>query len=183
MKVLCIISAILAMSALTRTQEASKDGIIQKAPSNVVNCNCQCDNYTYTNHKGQIQGNCKSADQTYGLWCYVDRQDDCSDIRYSRDRVDSYGNKRKWSYQACSTPALNSYECRNGNYGNGNTSGGGRRPNRPNRPNRRPNNNRPGNQGLGNTGSLGELLGLGVRDGAANAEAPKKANTDGLQFQ
>eukprot|EP00095_Tigriopus_kingsejongensis_P002849 snap_masked-scaffold442_size170051-processed-gene-0.6 protein:Tk02849 transcript:snap_masked-scaffold442_size170051-processed-gene-0.6-mRNA-1 annotation:"hypothetical protein TcasGA2_TC007259" len=67
MKVFCILATVLALTALTQAQaEADAEdtvgtksfGVIQKAPSNRVSCNCQCDNYTYKGDDNRIHGNC-----------------------------------------------------------------------------------------------------------------------------
>merc|ERR1712024_367187 len=62
-----------------------------------------------------LQGNCKSSDGTRGRWCYVEGFA-CDDIQYSKSRRDQYGQLRKWSYQACSTPAPGTGKC---GYGGG----------------------------------------------------------------
>merc|ERR1712110_431340 len=72
-----------------------------------------------------IQGNCKSSDGTRGRWCYVD-SNSCDDVQYSKNRRDQYGQLRKWSYQACSTPAPGTGRCAyGGGYGSGYGSGSG----------------------------------------------------------
>merc|ERR1712241_1208715 len=122
-----------------------------KAPSPFENYGCQCDNYTWQDTYGKIQGNCKSSDTTRGRWCYVRSGNSCNDIQYSKNRRDSYGQLRQWSYEACATPAPGyggGNGCRHGggcgasygsgfNYGSGSNYGGGyNRPSRPYRPNR-----------------------------------------------
>merc|ERR1711884_481053 len=76
-----------------------------KAASPYENYGCQCDRYTWVDTYGKIQGNCKSSDSTRGRWCYVQPGNTCSDIQYSKNRRDSYGRLRQWSYEACATPA------------------------------------------------------------------------------
>merc|ERR1711915_868788 len=72
------------------------------------NCYCQCSSFTYRNSYGKLHGNCKSS-WNGAQWCYIDeRYNDCQDIANSS----KFGGKR-WSYEACATPALNSYQCRN----------------------------------------------------------------------
>merc|ERR1712027_74150 len=113
-----------------------KSDIGVKAPSPYENCNCQCHHYTWQDTYGKIQGNCKSSDGTRGRWCYVEGFA-CDDIQYSKSRRDQYGQLRKWSYQACSTPAPGTGRCAyGGGYGNGFNSdyNNNYRPNRPNRP-------------------------------------------------
>merc|ERR1711879_907292 len=87
------------------------------------NCNCQCHHYTWQDTYGKIQGNCKSSDGTRGRWCYVEGFA-CDDIQYSKRRRDQFGQLRKWSYQACSTPAPGTGRCAyGGGYGNDFNSG------------------------------------------------------------
>eukprot|EP00095_Tigriopus_kingsejongensis_P001607 maker-scaffold381_size190066-snap-gene-0.30 protein:Tk01607 transcript:maker-scaffold381_size190066-snap-gene-0.30-mRNA-1 annotation:"hypothetical protein AN3340.2" len=196
MKVFCILSTVLALTALTQAQDEAEDGvdtksveILQKAPSNQVSCNCQCDNYTYKGGDNQIHGNCFSADQTKAKWCYVDQYSgECDDIQYSKNRRDSHGNLRKWSYQACSTPERASHQCRNNGSFNSVINNNSNRPGR--RPTRRPNHNRPGNSNY-NSGSLLASAGPGVRDAAADVEDVVNTSdledaadsSDAIQFQ
>merc|ERR1712210_334390 len=102
---------LLALAACVMGSPQRKN-IAVKAPSPIENCNCQCDHYTWQDTYGAVQGNCKSSDSTRGRWCYV-RGNSCNDIKYSKDRRDNYGQLRKWSYQACATPAIG------GGYGGG----------------------------------------------------------------
>eukprot|EP00095_Tigriopus_kingsejongensis_P002847 maker-scaffold442_size170051-snap-gene-0.25 protein:Tk02847 transcript:maker-scaffold442_size170051-snap-gene-0.25-mRNA-1 annotation:"hypothetical protein DAPPUDRAFT_59257" len=76
MKVFCILATVLALTALTQAQaEADAEdtvgtksfGVIQKAPSNRVSCNCQCDNYTYKGDDNRIHGNCFTATKDNAL--------------------------------------------------------------------------------------------------------------------
>merc|ERR1739836_276442 len=117
-----------------------------KAPSPFENYGCQCDNYTWQDTYGKIQGNCKSSDSTRGRWCYVQPGNTCGDIQYSKNRRDSYGRLRQWSYEACATPAPG-YGGGNGcgNLRHGGGCGGGYYNNKPGYNNNRPvyNNNRP----------------------------------------
>ena len=65
------------------------------------------------------QGNCRSSDATGGRWCYV-QGFYCDDIQFSQSRRDEFGELRKWSYQACSTPAPGTGRCAfNGGHGGG----------------------------------------------------------------
>merc|ERR1712027_242206 len=157
-----IMFALMAVTACVLGSPQRKK-ISVKAPSPFENYGCQCDNYTWQDTYGKIQGNCKSSDTTRGRWCYVRSGNSCNDIQYSKNRRDSYGQLRQWSYEACATPAP-SYGggngCRHGggcggsygsgsnyasgssygsgsNYGSGANYGGGyNRPSRPYRPNR-----------------------------------------------
>merc|ERR1712226_1629295 len=108
----------VAVSAMAAPQD-KKGNIGVKAPSPYENCNCQCHHYTWQDTYGKIQGNCKSSDGTRGRWCYVD-SNSCDDLQYSKNRRDQYGQLRKWSYQACSTPAPGTGRCAySGGYDNG----------------------------------------------------------------
>merc|ERR1711936_313179 len=86
-----------------------------KAASTYVNCDCQCSSLTFQDKFGRIQGNCKSADNTGALWCYVDSRSPCLDkqrsVRFSQ-------SGHAWSYQACSTPPRHSAQC--SGFGSGN---------------------------------------------------------------
>ena len=87
---------------------AASDSInnLTRAASRQVNCNCQCSSITFLDRYGQINGNCRSADSTGALWCYVDpRYSQCVDLRQSV-RTTSL-----WSYQACATPEIYSAQC------------------------------------------------------------------------
>merc|ERR1712242_51970 len=95
----CVI-ALAAMATSQITQYA-------EAPASDEDCFCQCSRLTFQDKYGRTQGNCKRADHTGAKWCYVDP-------RYSRACRDLKRSKRfsdKWSYQACSTPSLDSYIC------------------------------------------------------------------------
>ena len=67
---------------------------------------------------------CSRTDRTGAVWCYVDPYyNRCSDLQRS-ERFNKY-----WSYEACATPALNSYQCSGGgnqfwNGGSGGYTGG-----------------------------------------------------------
>merc|ERR1711992_114326 len=67
---------------------------------------CRCNSYTWVNNNGQIQGNCQST-RNRGRWCYVNRGNSCRDIQLDRNRRDSRGRRRQWSYEACA-PATGS---------------------------------------------------------------------------
>merc|ERR1711953_956134 len=115
----------VAVSVTVAAPQDKKGGIGVKAPSPYENCNCQCHHYTWQDTYGAIQGNCKSSDGTRGRWRYVD-SNSCDDLQYSKNRRDQYGQLRKWSYQACSTPAPGTGRCAyGGGYGSGYGSGSG----------------------------------------------------------
>merc|ERR1712141_808588 len=105
-----------------------------RAPSTYQNCNCQCDSYTWSDGN-YIRGNCRSEaklpgpSQATGLFCYISGSALCScrDVQRSNSVVDSYGNLRYYSFEACTTPPRNqctnygwgSYGGNGGNYGDG----------------------------------------------------------------
>merc|ERR1712119_52661 len=105
-----------------------------RAPSTYQNCNCQCDSYTWSDGN-YIRGNCRSKaklpgpSQATGLFCYISGSALCScrDVQRSSSVVDSYGNLRYYSFEACTTPPRNqctnygwgSYGGNGGNYGDG----------------------------------------------------------------
>merc|ERR1712098_273434 len=90
-----------------------------RAASTLVNCGCQCSSLTFLDSWYNIHGNCQRADQTGALWCYVDSShySSCEDLQPS---VRFPHNP--WSYQACATPQVSSYECQA--YGTGGTGSG-----------------------------------------------------------
>merc|ERR1711862_364928 len=105
-----------------------------RAPSTYQNCNCQCDSYTWSDGN-YIRGNCRSKaklpgpSQATGLFCYISGSALCScrDVQRSNSVVNSYGNLRYYSFEACTTPPRNqctnygwgSYGGNGGNYGDG----------------------------------------------------------------
>merc|ERR1711899_73903 len=99
-----------------------------RAPSTYQNCNCQCDSYTWSDGN-YIRGNCRSKaklpgpSQATGLFCYISGSALCScrDVQRSNSVVDSYGNLRYYSFEACTTPPRNQYT----NYGWGSYGGNG----------------------------------------------------------
>merc|ERR1711955_76454 len=79
-----------------------------KAASYRVNCGCQCSDLTFRDKYNRIQGNCKTADNTGGQWCYTEYGSTCED----QQRSTRFGRQGKtWSYQACSTPSIYSAQC------------------------------------------------------------------------
>ena len=142
MKATFIVGALLALFALAHceddvsfgedTTEAAPEGsgdadvtevnlAAGRAASRQVNCNCQCSSITFLDKYGQINGNCRTADNSGALWCYVDpRYSQCADLRRST-RTSSL-----WSYQACATPDIYSAQCGGGYLpSNGNGFGSG----------------------------------------------------------
>merc|ERR1712210_84984 len=103
-KYTCIMFSLMAVTAcVLGSPQRRKIGV--KAPSPFENYGCQCDNYTWLDTYGKVQGNCKSSDTTRGRWCYVRFGNTCNDIQYSKNRRDNSGQLRQWSYEACATPA------------------------------------------------------------------------------
>merc|ERR1711884_144316 len=91
---------VIALAAMV-TAQVFKD---EAAPSG-ENCYCQCSDLTYQDRFGRTHGNCKSTKRG-ARWCYVKPHlSDCHDLQKST-RFNA-----QWSYQACSTPGLNSPEC------------------------------------------------------------------------
>lgn len=84
--------------------------VSSRAASRSANCMCQCSSLTYVDYKGQIQGNCKSVDDSGARWCFVDpRYAQCIDLgKWNRHPSQS------WSYEACATPELTSPACSQG---------------------------------------------------------------------
>jgi len=79
-----------------------------KAASNLINCGCQCSSLTFVDSAGQVQGNCRTVDSTGARWCYTSHGSTCQDLTTST-RFPS----NPWSYEACATPPLGSYQCPN----------------------------------------------------------------------
>jgi hypothetical protein len=122
MQIYCLVLLATVAYAIDTVDVESKGVISQKAPSSFQNCNCQCSHYTWRDSYGKKQGNCRSSDNTGAQWCYTN-SNSCTDLKYSKNRRDSYGSVRRWSYQACSTPSRRSNKC--SNYGNGGGFGQG----------------------------------------------------------
>merc|ERR1719190_295860 len=101
-------SLILSLSLVLLTQAKSVEVSADlKAASPFVNCGCQCSSLTFRDSGNQVQGNCRTVDGTGSQWCYVDLSTStCQDIGLSQ-RFPRHG----WSYEACATPTLQSYEC------------------------------------------------------------------------
>merc|ERR1712018_734670 len=98
-----------------------------RAPSDYLNCNCQCDSYTWSDGK-YTRGNCKSKAKlpgkytsATGLFCYVSGSALCScrDVQVSKSVTDSYGRPRYYSFEACTTPPRNRCNNYGSNFGDG----------------------------------------------------------------
>jgi len=109
-----LLVVVLAVLSVCLAEELTIDG---RAASNRVNCGCQCNNLTFKDKYNRLQGNCKIADETGAIWCYVDQGSSCQD----QSRSVRFGHKN-WSYEACATPSLDrpSSICYRGNYQNQN---------------------------------------------------------------
>merc|ERR1711997_324198 len=138
MKLLVILVSFLVSISLAQDVVNEKAGnsikVDTRAPSDYQNCNCQCDSYTWSDGN-YIRGNCRSkaklpgTSQATGLFCYISGSALCScrDVQRSNSVVDSYGNLRYYSFEACTTPPRNqctnygwgSYGGNGGNYGDG----------------------------------------------------------------
>merc|ERR1711997_231030 len=138
MKLLVILVSFLVSISLAQDVVNEKAGnsikVDTRAPSDYQNCNCQCDSYTWSDGN-YIRGNCRSKaklpgpSQATGLFCYISGSALCScrDVQRSNSVVDSYGNLRYYSFEACTTPPRNqctnygwgSYGGNGGNYGDG----------------------------------------------------------------
>merc|ERR1712018_1566 len=95
--------------------------VVNRAPSDYQNCDCQCNSDKWTDGNG-IKGNCLSPDRTGAHFCYVSGRALCScrDIQVSSFLKDNNGRFKYYSYEACATPRRN--QCTNhglGNYGDG----------------------------------------------------------------
>ena len=79
-----------------------------KAASPLTNCGCQCSSLTFVDSAGHVQGNCRSVDSTGARWCYIDPSygSSCQDLTPS-----ARFPANPWSYEACATPTIGSYEC------------------------------------------------------------------------
>merc|ERR1711872_133987 len=84
---------------------------LAEAPTTSDDCLCQCASTIYLDQSRTLQGNCKSADPTERIWCYI-RGDDTIEAC-----GDSFGFDNRYglfkSYRACTTPEPNSEECIN----------------------------------------------------------------------
>merc|ERR1712106_361689 len=95
---------------LTLAEAKPQDG--DRAPSTVVNCECQCSNLIWIDEDGKIHGNCKSANNG-AQWCFAVGGDgsSCSDLQ-TTVQMGPYPNPpNAWSHEACATPAIGSAEC------------------------------------------------------------------------
>jgi len=145
-------------SKLNVKNKGGKIDVVVRAPSTCLNCDCQCDSYTWADERGNRYGNCLRPDNTNAKFCYVSGRalNACKDIQKSEYRKDSFhtgGRHKYYSYEACSTPPKQQcyQQQQYGNYqncgdGDGGFNGGGypnnNRPQYPNNPSY-PNNNRP----------------------------------------
>merc|ERR1711983_472889 len=102
-----MMSKIVSMMTLVSSLSASPVNVEStKAASPYVNLGCQCSSLTFVDQYGTVQGNCRSADSTGALWCYVDSaySSSCQDLRFSA----RFPNN-PWSYEACATPPPPAY--------------------------------------------------------------------------
>merc|ERR1712018_897421 len=97
--------ATLALASCSPLEKVSSD---LKAASPLTNCGCQCSSLTFVDSAGHVQGNCRSVDSTGAKWCYIDPSygSSCQDLTPS-----ARFPANPWSYEACATPTIGSYEC------------------------------------------------------------------------
>merc|ERR1712107_782798 len=97
--------ATLALVSCSPVEVVSSD---LKAASPLTNCGCQCSSLTFVDSAGHVQGNCKSVDSTGARWCHIDPSygTSCQDLTPS-----ARFPANPWSYEACATPTIGSYEC------------------------------------------------------------------------
>merc|ERR1719410_2812114 len=116
----------LAQDVVNEDKKSSID-VAVRAPSDYLNCNCQCDSYTWSDGK-YTRGNCKSKAKlpgkytsATGLFCYVSGSALCScrDVQVSKSVTDSYGRPRYYSFEACTTPPRNRSNSYGSNFGDG----------------------------------------------------------------
>merc|ERR1712018_957718 len=116
----------LAQDVVNEDKKSSID-VAVRAPSDYLNCNCQCDSYTWSDGK-YTRGNCKSKAKlpgkytsATGLFCYVSGSALCScrDVQVSKSVTDSYGRPRYYSFEACTTPPRNRCNSYGSNFGDG----------------------------------------------------------------
>merc|ERR1711994_98321 len=101
MKMIVLISGLVAAATAV---DVKKD-VGLKAASPYTNYGCQCDSLTFTDGR-QTHGNCFSTDKTGAKWCYLPQSGStCTDSR-SGGFYSTRFPGRKWSYEACATPAV-----------------------------------------------------------------------------
>merc|ERR1712211_151162 len=94
-----MMSKIVSMMTLVSSLSAAPVNVEStKAASPYVNLGCQCSSLTFVDQYGTVQGNCRRADSTGALWCYVDSaySSTCQDKQFSA----RFPNN-PWSYEAC----------------------------------------------------------------------------------
>merc|ERR1712018_625958 len=116
----------LAQDVVNEDKKSSID-VAVRAPSDYLNCNCQCDSYTWSDGK-YTRGNCKSKAKlpgkytsATGLFCYVSGSALCAcrDVQVSKSVTDSFGRPRYYSFEACTTPPKNQCYNYGNNFGDG----------------------------------------------------------------
>jgi len=95
MKNIGLVLGFLAIGLRLAEAKPKKD----RAPSSIINCECQCTNLIYKDENGKVHGNCRSSDDTGAQWCYVEAGSTCQDIQTTTTVQDE-----PWSYEACATP-------------------------------------------------------------------------------
>ena len=104
------LTSLLVACVSSKALQVEEDPVVGqlKAASPLTNCGCQCSSLTFADSAGVVQGNCKTVDGTGARWCYVDAAygSSCQDLTPS-----ARFPANPWSYEACATPAIGSYEC------------------------------------------------------------------------
>merc|ERR1712076_284390 len=104
------LTCLLVSCVSSKALQVEEDPVVGqlKAASPLTNCGCQCSSLTFADSAGVVQGNCKTVDGTGARWCYVDAAygSSCQDLTPS-----ARFPANPWSYEACATPAIGSYEC------------------------------------------------------------------------
>merc|ERR1712098_54384 len=99
MRMIVLIASWVAVTAAVDLEDVNV-----KAPSSFTNYGCQCDSLTFTDGY-KTHGNCLSTDKTGAEWCYVLLSGStCTDSRNGGFYSTRFPG-RKWSYEACATPA------------------------------------------------------------------------------
>merc|ERR1712033_147067 len=101
MKMLVLLSALVAATAAVDVDT----NVDLKAASPYTNYGCQCDSLTFTTGR-TTHGNCFSTDKSGAKWCYLPLSGStCTDSRSGGFHSTRFPG-RKWSYEACATPAV-----------------------------------------------------------------------------
>merc|ERR1712121_589403 len=101
MKMLVLLSGLVAATAAVDVDT----NVDLKAASPYTNYGFQCDSLTFTTGR-TTHGNCFSTDKSGAKWCYLPLSGStCTDSRSGGFHSTRFPG-RKWSYEACATPAV-----------------------------------------------------------------------------